>query len=140
MLPMSPRRRSGKPPTSPSLDPSELPRLGELEARVMEMIWDAGGWLTPREVLGSLAPHRDLAYTTVMTILVRLWRKDLLERRKDGRAYAYHAVDSREEWTAQRMRQLLEVTDDRAGALNHFVAGIKKSDRDQLRRILRIDR
>jgi predicted transcriptional regulator len=106
----------------------------------MEMVWDGGGWLTPREVLILLTPQRDLAYTTVMTILVRLWRKGLLERRKDGRAYAYHAVDSREEWTARRMRELLEVADDRAGALNHFVAGIKKADRDQLRRLLRIDR
>jgi predicted transcriptional regulator len=111
-----------------------------LEARVMEMVWDGGGWLTPREVLGLLIPERDLAYTTVMTILVRLWRKGLLERRKDGRAYAYHAVQSREEWTARRMGELLEVADDRAGALNHFVAGMRKADRDQLRRLLRIDK
>ena len=107
----------------------------------MEMVWDrGGGWLTPREVLELLIPERELAYTTVMTILVRLWRKGLLERRKDGRAYAYHAVHSREEWTARRMGELLEVADDRAEALNHFLAGMRKADRDQLRRLLRIDK
>lgn len=140
MLSMSPRRRPRKSLPSPSLDPSELPRLGELEARVMEMVWGKGGWLTPREVLDLLTAERDLAYTTVMTILVRLWRKGLLERRKDGRAYAYHAVNSREEWTARRMGELLAVADDRAGALSHFVAAMRKADRDQLRRLLRIDK
>lgn len=105
----------------------------------MEAVWDRGGWLTPRDVLDILTVERDLAYTTVMTILVRLWRKGLLERRKDGRAYAYHAVQSREEWTARRMGELLAVANDRAEALSHFVAAMVQADRVQLRRILRID-
>ncbi|MGH8957322.1 MAG: BlaI/MecI/CopY family transcriptional regulator [Acidimicrobiia bacterium] len=117
-----------------------MPRLGELEARVMEAVWDRGGWLTPREVLDVLTAERELAYTTVMTILVRLWRKGLLERRKDGRAFAYHPVQSREEWTARRMGELLALADDRAEALNHFVESMGQADRAQLRRVLRIDR
>ena len=86
-----------------------------------------------------LTPERDLAYTTVMTVLVRLWHKGMLERRKDGRAYAYHAVKSREEWTALRMGELLYVASDRAEALSHFVEAMGQSDRIQLRRLLRID-
>ncbi|MGH8925632.1 MAG: BlaI/MecI/CopY family transcriptional regulator [Acidimicrobiia bacterium] len=131
--------RSSSLPTSPA-DPSRLSRLGKLEARVMEALWDRGGWLTPREVLELLIPERDPAYTTVMTILVRLWRKGMLERRKDGRAYAYHPVQSREEWTARRMSELLSIADDRAAALSEFVDTMNRSDRDQLRRLLRIDR
>ena len=106
----------------------------------MEALWDRGGWMTPREVLELLIPERDPAYTTVMTILVRLWRKGMLERRKDGRAYAYHPVQNRQVWTARRMSELLSVADDRAAALSEFVDTMNRSDRDQLRRLLRIDR
>ena len=120
-------------------DPSGLPRLGELEARVLEILWDAGGWLNTREVLDVLAVKRPLAYTTVMTILVRLWDKGLLERRKDGRAFAYHAVLTREEWTAHRMSELLAVAESRAEALSHFVSRMDKADVAQLRRLLRLD-
>lgn len=123
-----------------NISPSDLPRLGELEARVMEAVWDRGGWSTPREVLALLEGERDLAYTTVMTILVRLWQKGLLERRKDGRAYAYHPIQTREEWAARRMGELLAIASNRAQALVHFLAEMGAADRDQLRRLLRIDR
>ncbi len=106
----------------------------------MEVIWDRGGWSTPREVLELLGDKRHLAYTTVMTILVRLWQKGLLERRKDGRAYAYHPTQTREEWTARRMSELLAIANNRAEALSRFVAEMRPADRDQLRRLLRIDR
>lgn len=106
----------------------------------MEMVWDRGGWSTPGEVLELLEAERELAYTTVMTILVRLWQKGLLERRKDGRAYAYHPIQSREEWTAQRMSELLQIANNRAEALVHFVDEMGTADRDQLRRLLRIDK
>ncbi len=105
----------------------------------MEVVWGRGGWLTTRELRDVLSSERDLAYTTVMTILVRLWGKGLLERRKDGRAYAYHAVHTREQWTAVRMGELLGVAENRSEALSHFVSGMDKADVDQLRRLLRID-
>ncbi|MBA2337858.1 MAG: BlaI/MecI/CopY family transcriptional regulator [Acidimicrobiia bacterium] len=123
-----------------SSDPSTLPKLGALEARVMEALWGRGGWSTPGEVVEMLNPERDVAYTTVMTILVRLWRKGLLERRKDGRAYAYHPVQSREEWTAHRMSEVLAIADNRAEALSRFVDSMEPSDVNQLRRLLRITR
>lgn len=119
--------------------PSDVPRLGELESRVMEVLWDGGGWSTPGEVLGILEEERDLAYTTVMTTLVRLWHKDLLARRKDGRAYAYHPNQTREEWTGRVMTDLLQIANNRSEALVHFVSGMGSADRDQLRRLLRID-
>lgn len=106
----------------------------------MEVVWDQGGWLTPREVLELLGDRRRLAYTTVMTILVRLWQKGLLERRKDGRAYAYYPTQTREEWTAHRMSELLSIASNRAEALSRFVSEMGAADRDQLRRLLRIDR
>lgn len=105
----------------------------------MQVVWDQGGWLTTREVLNELSAERQLAYTTVMTILVKLWKKGLLERQKDGRAYAYHSVHTREEWTARRMGEALAVTDNRSAALSHFISDMSEADIAQLRRLLRIE-
>jgi len=111
--------------------------MGELEAAAMDILWDRGGWSTPGEVHEVLARQRPLAYTTVMTILVRLWEKGQLERQRDGRAYAYHPVQSREEYVAARMGKLLATASDRSVALNRFLDTIDPSDRTQLRRLLR---
>jgi predicted transcriptional regulator len=110
--------------------------MGELEATVMDVLWDRGGWLTPGEVQDVLADERKLAYTTVMTILVRLWRKGRLERRREGRAFAYRPLQSREEYAAGRMREMLAEVGDRPAALARFVEDLPPADRAQLRRVL----
>jgi predicted transcriptional regulator len=112
-------------------------QMGELEAAVMDVLWTRGGWATPGEVHEVLAARRPLAYTTVMTILVRLWQKGRLERERDGRAYAYRPLQSREEHAAARMGELLVGVGDRPAALAHFLQALPPADRDQLRRMLR---
>ena len=111
--------------------------MGELEAAVMDVLWDRGGWLTPGDVHEALAATRPLAYTTVMTILVRLWRKERLRRQRDGRAYAYQAVLTREEQAAARMGEVLVSVSDRPKALAFFLDSLAPTDRAQLRRILK---
>jgi predicted transcriptional regulator len=110
---------------------------GELEARVMNVLWDHDDPMTPREVHEAIiTPRRPLAYTTVMTILVRLWEKRMLERQPRGRAYAYRPVSGRDEWAAERMHALLEQSADPAAALTHFVRAIDAREVAQLRRAL----
>lgn len=111
--------------------------MGELEARVMGVLWDRGGWLSPGEVHDVLGEQRPLAYTTVMTILVRLWQKQRLERQRDGRAYVYRPLQSREEYAAMRMSELLVGVHDRPAVLARFLKTLPATDRDQLRRMLR---
>ena len=111
--------------------------MGELERMVMGVLWDQRGWLTPGEVHEVLAAKRPLAYTTVMTILVRLWQKGRLERQRDGRAFAYRALHSREEHAADAMAKLLGDVEDRPTALAHFLQSLSAADRAQLRRTLR---
>src|SRR5713226_9604234 len=96
-------------------------QMGELEAEVMDVLWDRGGWLTPGEVHAALARRGELAYTTVMTILVRLWQKGRLERERDGRAYAYRPTASREETAGTRMGEVLVAAGDRPAALGYFL-------------------
>lgn len=109
---------------------------GELEAAVVDVLWDRGGWMTPREVHEVLNEHRTLAYTTVMTILFRLFKKGRLDRQRDGRAYAYRPVQTREQHAAARMERMLDDVKDRPAALASFVGSLAEADRAQLRRLL----
>jgi len=98
----------------------------------MEHLWEAssiGGPLfdgaTVREVHLRFEGEREIAYTTVMTVLDRLAKKDLVTRERDGRAWRYSPADTREALTAQTMLRTLddmEVTDRRT-ALLHFLDG-----------------
>ena len=113
----------------------KVPGLGPLEADVLNILWDSGGWLTPGEVHEQLR-ERDLAYTTVMTVLVHLGEKRFAERRRDGRAYAYHAVQSREAHAASMMASALTASGNKPAVLTNFVAQLEESQRAQLRRML----
>ena len=100
----------------------------------MDLVWDQDGWVTPGDVVELIAKQHPLAYTTVMTILVRLWNKDMVERRQQGRAFAYHPVMSRDEWAAQRMHEFLDTAGDRTVALTHFVSTLDAKQLGQLRK------
>ena len=110
---------------------------GELERRVLEVMWARDEAMTPRDVHTVLVQERELAYTTVMTILVRLWKKGDVRRDPAGRAFAYQPVRSREEHVAERMRGALAAAADPAAALGHFVQSLDAVERRQLRRLLR---
>lgn len=88
----------------------------------MDVVWEHGPHLSVREVLAALT-GRDLAYTTVMTVLDRLAKKELLTREREGRAWHYTAAATREELTAASMRAGLESLDtgDRREAMLHFL-------------------
>lgn len=109
---------------------------GSLEQAVLEVLWDHGGWLTPGEVHDRLDGAHPLGYTTVMTVLVRLWRKGRLERQKTGRAFAYRPSASREQSVAERMEAILAAAADRPTALGHFVERLDAAERAQLQRLL----
>lgn len=109
---------------------------GELEATVMDILWDEGGWLTAGDVLGVMSDKRPISYTTVMTILVRLWRKDRLLRQPDGRAYAYRPMLTREQHAASRMSEILVAVKDRRTALSLFADNLTVRDQEELRRLL----
>jgi predicted transcriptional regulator len=78
--------------------------LGHLELTVMEVLWDRGE-SNVRDVAGRL--DRPLAYTTVMTTLDRLFKKGLLDRRKEERAFFYSPKYSRGEWDAMRAGEVI---------------------------------
>jgi predicted transcriptional regulator len=110
-------------------------RLGPLERSTMTVFWEQPDrFLTVRQVNEQL--DADLAYTTVMTLLSRLHVKGHLERRRQGRAWAYRPVLSRSEHAAQAMTAALHESDDPADALLHFVEHLTPEEQQALRRRL----
>ena len=66
-----------------------MPVLGELEQAVMEVLWESPTALPVRDEQAKLSSERELAYTTVMTVMDRLAKKSQLKRELDGRAWQY---------------------------------------------------
>lgn len=103
--------------------------LGELELTVMEVLWNSEQPKTVREVHQELSSQRELAYTTVMTVLDRLAKKHLALRKLTGRAWLYQAADTRAAMIAAELLQVLQAAaDSRSQALQHFVVQLPKQD------------
>ena len=107
---------------------------GELEASVMAALWAAGTPRTPGQV--QLGLGGDLARTTVTTILTRLHDKGVVDRRRQGRGYAYFPVQDAQGLTARRMHTELDRDSDRETVLARFVAQLGPDDERILRDLL----
>ena len=111
--------------------------LGDLEADVVELVWALDRAVTVREVLAKLNVSRDLAYTTVMTVMDNLHRKGWLVREMVSRAYVYAAATSREQYSAQLMESALGASNDSGATLVHFVESMGADELAALRAALR---
>src|SRR5215471_6101320 len=98
-----------------------MPALGDLEVQVMRRIWARRDPVTVRDVLSDLQADRNIAYTTVMTVMSNLEKKGWLRRHADGRAYRYDPRVSAQEYSSGLMRQALEASTDRPAVLMHFI-------------------
>lgn len=116
--------------------------MGELEQAVLGALWDLDAAHPDRSGASGREVHerlegRDLAYTTVMTVLDRLVGKDVVVREREGRAFRYAPRQSRAAMTAGLMHEALEVTGaDRDQALVSFVGEASAEDLAALRRAL----
>lgn len=118
--------------------------LGPLEQRLLESLWQNGS-STVRELVDS-ACH-DLAYTTVMTTLDRLFKKNLLLREAEGRAFRYMPRFTREELhreaAGEAFRQLLDASPASSLPLSYLVEIVTERDAhllDELRQVVEAKR
>ena len=83
--------------------------LGDLQAAVMEIFWRRES-ATVREAAAELTKKqkRPLAYTTVLTLVTRLWSRGLLSREPEGRGFRYRAAKSRDDFLADLSDQLID--------------------------------
>ena len=107
---------------------------GALEAEILTVLHDAAQALTPGQVLECL--DDTLSYSTVVTVLSRMYDKGLLMRAKQGRAYAYAPVADAHGMTALRMREVLDSDPDREAVLSRFVDDLSADDEQLLRQLL----
>ncbi len=107
---------------------------GELEFEILTILWASVAPLQPSEVRERTSG--DLAYTSVATVLTRLWEKGLVARTQTGRAYAYSAAVSRADWDSRRMAAVLDEAPDHHSLLAKFVGRLSKKDLAELRRVL----
>lgn len=118
--------------------------LGPLERRVMARLWQAGPQAVG-EVMEALngSAERQLAYTTVMTILVRLHEKGLVTRQKESRHFRYTAAVEEASLEAQVGRRELNRLIERYGAASMagFAAELGEGDlADRLRKLAQAPR
>jgi len=111
---------------------------------VLQVLWDRPAPAAARDVLAALGERdgtgdgapRELAITTVLTVLDRLRRKGLVGRERSGRAHLYQASVSREAYVADLMLEALGQAPDRSAALTRFLGSVTPDDTDHLRRAL----
>lgn len=101
----------------------------------MDVLWGISSPLTVRAVSERLT-ERDLAHTTVMTVLDRLAKKGFALRERDGRAWQYQAAASREAYVTELMLSALDQTGDRQAALARFARSVSDSEARALRSAL----
>lgn len=109
--------------------------LHDLEAAVMDVIWsEPGAELCVRDVVSAMRSERDPAYTTVMTTMDRLAKRELLLRRKEGKAWHYRAAMERPEFLALVARETLDGLPEgsRRPALQWLVDEVSQADADEL--------
>lgn len=90
-----------------------MPILGDLEHAVMDVLWARTAPTPVRDVHEQLARGREIAYTTVMTVLDRLAKKGVVDRQLDGRAWLYRPARSRLDLYVATVAEALEgLTDE----------------------------
>ncbi|HEV7167055.1 MAG TPA: BlaI/MecI/CopY family transcriptional regulator [Micrococcaceae bacterium] len=117
--------------------------LGELERAVMDLLWERGEALTANSLRDALAgtqasgaAAKELAVTTVLTVLSRLEKKSLVERERDIRPHRYRAVTTRAEHTAELMHEVLGSAPDREAVLARFIGSVSDGEAETLRKLL----
>src|SRR3954468_24540255 len=119
--------------------------LGFLERELMEHVWKLDA-VSVSDVHEQLKGR--LAYTTVMTTLDRLYKKGILQRRKQGRAFIYSASVSREQFKQSLVKKamnylLAEHNTETAPLMAYLVETFKEHDvrlLDELERMIQQSR
>jgi predicted transcriptional regulator len=122
--------------------PQSTPQLGPFEQQLLRELWSRGS-ATVREMVDDTSIHQ--AYTTVMTTMDRLFKKGILDRVAEGRAFRYSPRLSSEELQRGRaldgIRQLLGSNDTSALPLSYLVEALSAHDAQLLDELqLLIDR
>ena len=110
-------------------------KLSDLQLDILKVLW-AKKQATTTEVHQAMASTRDLAYTTVATLLKRLEEKDVIQHKQQGRQYVYFAMVAEDEVRSSMVSNLLDrlFLGDPAALVSHLL-GDENIEQSDLRRI-----
>ncbi|MFQ5428483.1 MAG: BlaI/MecI/CopY family transcriptional regulator [Thermodesulfobacteriota bacterium] len=110
--------------------------LGSLEQEIMDTLWARGG-MSGRGVHEQIQKSRAVALTTVLTVMERLRKKDLLKKAKSHGVYIYEARQSKDEFagsvSARLFKDVLDISTGSATA--SFVDALAEVDPEELKRL-----
>ncbi|CAM4096676.1 BlaI/MecI/CopY family transcriptional regulator [Nocardiopsis rhodophaea] len=112
--------------------------FGPLERAVMDVVWDAAEPVTVRAVTEAME-HRGLAYTTISTVLQKLYDKGWLRRERIGRVWFYRAAVGRTDYAARVMHEALHESGGTRTTLLRFVDAMSDEEARTLRDLLAED-
>ncbi len=108
---------------------------GELADEILAALWAAGGPATVGEIHAALGDPA-MGYKTVLTVLIRLHDKGLVERVRAGRAHTYTPVLAPADLAAERMSAVLAGREDQSAVLQRFLARLGPAESATLRELL----
>jgi predicted transcriptional regulator len=113
--------------------------LSDLQLAVMRALWRRGE-ASAAEVQAALAPERDLAITTVSTLLTRLERRGVVSHRSEGRLFLYRATVSEPEVRRSMVGTLVDslFAGDPAAVVSHLLDAhdVSPGDLDRIRDLI----
>ena len=114
------------------------PKLGDLQHAIMRVLWERGE-ASVAEVHQALFAERGLAPTTIATMLAKMEKKGVVDRRMEGRQFRYEAAVSEEEVQSSMVSDLTSrLFDGNAAALVNHLLTAQEIDRDELAEIQRL--
>ncbi len=113
--------------------------LGPLEKQVLDIVWNQGEATVQDVRRAQSLQEKNLAYTTIMTILKRLTDKGVLDRHKEGRAYVYEPLRSKQSFLRNLVKQTIDNLVDRYGepALAAFLEEAESLSEEERSRLLK---
>ncbi len=113
--------------------------LGDLEEKVMNIIWEKKK-ATVRDVLHELNKKENFAYTTIMTIMDRLYKKGLLKREKKGLGYIYYPVITKEEFEKKTAEKVITelIENNPELTLAAFQGAVEKLSKEEIDKLYKI--
>ena len=115
-------------------------RLGDLQLRILQVLWERRE-ASVADVHADLKPERDLAYTTIATMLRKMEARELVAHREEGRTFLYRAMVAAEEVNRSVGTHLVErlFEGSVADAVSHLLTSraVSRAELDQLEKLIK---
>lgn len=113
---------------------TENQALGELEAKIMHVLWTVNDYTTIKFVHSELVKNKQIAYTTVQTTIDRLFNKGLLKKIPKGRSFIYASRINKDEFETHVSNKVIDAIATKLNnvSLAYFVEVLDTENKEKL--------